>query len=45
MTREVAERPDFMAVTRGTAELSRNLQNVYEELSWLEYVMYNPDYM
>jgi hypothetical protein len=44
---EVAESPEFMAVRRGEGdpEMFKNLENVFEELSWLEFAMYNPDYM
>ncbi len=44
---EVAEKPEFMAVSRGKGnpELFKNMENIFEELSWLEFAMYNPDYM
>jgi hypothetical protein len=47
MSPEVAESPEFMAVRRGDGdpEMFKNLENIFEDLSWLEFAMYNPDYM
>ncbi len=47
MKREVADSPQLMGVRRGEGNpvLFGNLENVFEELSWLEFAMYNPDYM
>ena len=47
MTPEIADSPVFCAVGRGEIEpkMLKNVQNIYGELSWLEFAIYNPDYM
>jgi len=43
----LAESNEFKAINQAgrNQEMFRKRENVFEELSWLEFVMYNPDYM
>jgi hypothetical protein len=42
---DIHQRPEWKTITQGApyAEKLAGLRNVFEEVSWLEFVMYSPD--